>query len=372
MSILFEKTGINGMALENRFVRSATWLGLASEDGTATPKLVEAMARLAQGRVGLIVTGHAYVSPEGQAGPRQLGVYKDELVPGLQEMTGAVHDAGGRIVLQLAHAGAFAPGKLTRTTPWAVSAFEGLAKTPRREMTVEDIQGLKASFAEAARRAREAGFDGVQIHSAHGYLLSQFLSPAFNRREDAYGGDAERRSRGPLEVVRAVREVVGPDYPVLIKMNGRDDADGGLELEAAVQAAQAFEAEGLDAVELSGGLLTGGRHSPSRPGIRTEEQEAYFREEARAFKAAIGIPLILVGGLRSFGVAEDLVQSGVADYISMSRPLIREPGLVRRWMEGDRSRAACKSDNLCFGPGLKGEGVSCVTREREEAGEGSN
>lgn len=371
MSMLFERTEINGMTLENRFVRSATWKGLAFEDGAVTTKLVEAMVRLAQGRVGLIVTGHAYVSPEGQAGPWQLGVYQDELVPGLQRMTAAVHDAGGRIVLQLAHAGTFASAKLTRTTPWAVSAFEGLARTPRREMTVEDIQNLKASFAEAARRGQEAGFDGVQIHAAHGYLLSQFLSPAFNRREDAYGGDAERRSRAPLEVVRAVREMVGPDYPVLIKMNGRDDADGGLELEEAVQAAQKLEAAGLDALELSGGLLTGGHRSPSRPGIKTQEQEAYFREEARAFKAAINIPLILVGGLRSFDVAEGLVQSGVADYISMSRPLIREPDLIRRWMEGDRSRAACKSDNLCFGPGLKGEGVSCVTREREGGSETS-
>lgn len=365
MSVLFEKTAINGMELVNRFVRSATWEGLAAEDGAVTPRLVDAMRTLAEGRVGLIITGHAYVRPEGQAGPWQLGAYKDELIPGLKQMTGAVHDAGGRIVLQLAHAGTFASETRTGKTPWAVSVPQGQSRNPRREMTVQDIQDVVTAFANGARRAKEAGFDGVQIHSAHGYLLSQFLSPAFNRREDAYGGNLKNRSRIHLEVCRAVREAVGESYPLLIKMNCRDFADNGLELEDSIEAIQGLEASGLDAMELSGGLVTGGKLSPSRPGITSEAQEAFFREEARAFRQKIRIPLILVGGVRSFGVAETLVQEGVADYISMSRPLIREPDLIQRWKEGDRQRAACNSDNLCFGPGMKGEGVYCVTKERE-------
>jgi len=364
MSVLFERTEINNMVLANRFVRSATWLGQAARDGAVTPSLIHTMKTLAEGRVGLIISGHAYVSPEGLAGPWQLGAYKDELVPGLKELTGAVHDAGSRIVMQIAHAGTFAFAKETGQEPWAVSIFEGLARSPRREMTVGDIQALAAAFGDAARRAREAGFDGVQIHAAHGYLLSQFLSPAFNRRRDDYGGSVENRSRAPLEVYRAVREAVGADYPVLIKMNGRDFRKGGLELEDALKAALKLEAAGLDAIELSGGLVTAGKLSPSRPGIKTEAREAYFREEARVFKEKLQIPLILVGGIRSFGVAEGLVQKGVADYISLSRPLIREPDLVRRWMEGDRQRAACISDNLCFGPGRKGEGVYCVTEKK--------
>lgn len=366
MSVLFEKTEINGMELANRFVRSATWMGLAAEDGAVTSRLIDIMRTLAEGRVGLIISGHAYVCREGQAGPLQLGAYGDELVPGLKEMTGAVHDAGGTIVMQLAHAGTFASGKLTGRVPWAVSSFEGLARTPRKEMTAEDIHDLVASFTRAARRAQDAGFDGVQIHSAHGYLLSQFLSPFFNRRQDAYGGTIENRARIHREVYRSIREAVGPDYPVLIKMNCRDFTENGLELKDSLKVARMLESEGLDAIELSGGLLTGGKLSPSRPGIKTEDREAYFREEAGAYKREIHIPLILVGGMRSFGIAEGLVQEGVADYISMSRPLIREPDLIRRWMEGDRQRAACKSDNLCFEPGIKGEGVYCVTQDREK------
>jgi 2,4-dienoyl-CoA reductase-like NADH-dependent reductase (Old Yellow Enzyme family) len=365
MSVLFERTEINNMVLANRFVRSATWLGMAAGDGAVTPRLIHTMKTLAEGRVGLIISGHAYVSPEGLAGPWQLGAYKDELVPGLKGMTEAVHDAGGRIVMQIAHAGTFAFAKETGLEPWAVSVFEGLARSPRHEMTLEDIQALAAAFGDAARRAREAGFDGVQIHAAHGYLLSQFLSPAFNRRRDEYGGSVENRSRAHLEVYRAVREAVGADYPVLIKMNGRDFGEGGLEVKDALEAALRLEAAGLDAVELSGGLVTGGRLSPSRPGIKTEDREAYFREEALIFKEKLRIPLILVGGIRSFGVAEGLVQGGVADYISMSRPLIREPYLVRRWMEGERQRSICLSDNLCFGPGRKGKGVFCVTDKKE-------
>lgn len=366
MSILFDKTEINGMELGNRFVRSATWEGMAADDGAVTPKLVEAMKALAEGGVGLIISSHAYVSVEGQAGPWQLGVYKDELIPGLKEMTGAVHDAGGRIVMQIAHAGKFAAKHLTGQPPLVVSDFEGLAKTPCKEMSAQDMKGLIQAFADAAQRAKEAGFDGVQIHSAHGYLLSQFLSPAFNRRGDEYGGDIGNRARVHLEVYRAVRDAVGRDYPVLIKMNSRDFVENGLELEDSLDAARMLADEGLDAIELSGGLLTGGKLSPSRAGIKTEDKEAYFREEARAFKKEINIPIILVGGMRSFGVAERLVEDGVADYISMSRPLIREPDLVRRWKEGDRSRAACKSDNLCFEPAMKGEGIYCVTREREK------
>jgi 2,4-dienoyl-CoA reductase-like NADH-dependent reductase (Old Yellow Enzyme family) len=124
---------------------------------------------------------------------------------------------------------------------------------------------------------------------------------------------------------------------------------------------------GLDAIELSGGLLTGGKLSPSRSGIKSEEQEAYFKEDAQAFKKAMNVPLILVGGMRSFEVAERLVEEGVADYISMSRPFIREPALVNRWKAGDHGRATCKSDNLCFGPGVQGKGIYCVTEEMEKA-----
>lgn len=366
MSKMFERTDINGMALSNRFVRSATWEGMAANDGAVTPKLIATMAALARGGVGLIVSSHAYVRPEGQAGPGQLGVYKDELIPGLREMTAAVHDNGCKMVLQLSHAGKFAPEILTGQAPLVVSDYEE-GQTPRHEITDQDIRELVAAFADGARRAKMAGFDGVQIHSAHGYLLSQFLSPVFNRRQDEYGGDINNRSRIHMEVYQAIREAVGQDYPVLIKLNCRDFVENGLSLDDSLQVGRILADAGLDAIELSGGLLTGGKLSPSRPGIKSEEEEAYFSEEARYFKNAIGIPLILVGGMRSFQVARRLVDNGVADYISMSRPFIREPDLINRWKSGDRCRAECKSDNKCFRTGLSGNGIYCDMKNKEDS-----
>jgi len=367
MSKLFEHSFINGMELSNRFVRSATWEGMAAEDGSVTPKLKETLVALAKGGVGLIITSHAYVLPEGQAGPWQLGIYKDELIEGYRDLTQSVRAAGAKIVVQLAHAGKFAPESLTGQPPLVVSDFEGLSQSPRHEISIDYIRKLVAAFGEAARRAQAAGFDGVQIHSAHGYLLSQFLSPAFNRREDEYGGSIGNRAKIHVQICQAMRKAVGDKFPILIKLNCRDFTDDGLSLEDSLKVGRMLEKAGLDAIELSGGLLTGGKLSPSRPGIKSEEQEAYFKEDARAFKKEINILLLLVGGIRSFEVAERLVEDGVADYISMSRPFIREPELINRWKAGDRKRALCKSDNLCYGPGREGRGVYCVTEEKEKA-----
>ena len=366
MSKLFDRSVINGMELSNRFVRSATWEGMAAEDGSVTPKLTETLVALARGGVGLIITSHAYVLPEGQAGPWQLGIYKDELIDGLQELTTAVHSFGAKIAMQISHAGNFAPKPLTGRPPMVVSNYEGLSKSPREEMTTEYIRELVVAFADAARRAKAAGFDGVQIHSAHGYLLNQFLSPAFNHRADEYGGGIKNRARIHLEIFQAIRKVVGREFPVLIKLNGQDFTENGLTLADSLQVGRMLADAGLDAIELSGGLPTGGKFSPSRFGIKTEEEEAYFREDAQAFKNEIKLPLILVGGVRSLEVAERLVDDGVADYISMSRPFIREPNLINRWKAGDRRRALCKSDNMCFSPGMQGDGIYCVTEEREK------
>ena len=364
MSKLFETSEINGMKLANRFVRSATWEGMAADDGACTPKLIDLMAGLAKGGVGLIISSHAYVSPEGQAGPWQVGVYDDKLIPGLEAMATAVHENGGKIVMQLAHAGYFANPKLTGQTPMAPSNAEGFAKGPRQEMTADDIRGVIKAYGAAAKRAQTAGFDGVQIHSAHGYLLSQFLSPAFNLRQDEYGGDIGNRARVLVAVLREIRQAVGKDYPVLVKMNCQDFIENGLQLEDSLQAAKMLVANGIDAIELSGGVLISPKLSPSRMGIKSEEKEAYFQNEARAFKGEIKVPLILVGGNRSFQVAERLVNGGVADYISICRPLIREPDLINRWKSGDLSKSACVSDNMCFMPAMKGKGIYCLTEEK--------
>ena len=370
MSKLFEPGEINGMKLANRFVRSATWEGMAADDGACTPKLIDLMVNLAKGDVGLIISSHAYVSPEGQAGPWQLGVYDDRLIPELEAMTTAVHESGGKIVMQLAHAGYFANAKLTGQTPMAPSNAEGFAKGPRKEMKADDIQGVVKAYGAAAKRAQTAGFDGVQIHSAHGYLLSQFLSPAFNQRQDEYGGDIRNRARALIEVLREVRQTVGKYYPVLVKLNCQDFIENGLQPEDSLQAGKMLVENGIDAIELSGGVLIGGKLSPSRMGIKSAEKEAYFQNEARAFKKDISVPLILVGGNRSFQVAEHLVNEGVTDYISLCRPLIREPDLIKRWKSGDLSKATCLSDNMCFEPARKGEGIYCLTEERDKKEKG--
>jgi len=366
MRVLFETSEINGMKLANRFVRSATWEGMASEEGAVTPQLIRTMKDLSEGGVGLIISGHAYVSPEGQAGPWQLGIYKDELVEGLREMTDTVHQAGGKIVAQLAHAGAFGVQKLSGLTPHVVSYFEGLSKSSRHEMSKKDIKTLIFKFAEAAERAKEAGFDGVQLHSAHGYLLSQFLSPAYNRRTDEYGGPIENRVRIHLEILKAIRNRVGNDYPVLIKINSQDHVEGGLTLADSIAASKMIAKAGINAIELSGGTILSKKLSPSRVGINKQEKEAYFRQAAADYKNQIDVPLILVGGIRSLDVAGQLIKDNIADYISMSRPFIREPALINRWRSGDTAPAKCKSDNLCFGPALEGKGIHCVVEELEK------
>jgi 2,4-dienoyl-CoA reductase-like NADH-dependent reductase (Old Yellow Enzyme family) len=233
-------------------------------------------------------------------------------------------------------------------------------------LTQEEIKYLVDCFVNAARRAKESGFDAIEIHSAHGYLLSQFLSPFYNKRIDEYGGGIDNRSRIHLEILKAIRAEVGANYPVLIKLNCQDFDENGLNLEDAIRVGKLLAQSGLDAIELSGGLLSGRRLSPSRSRINTADDEAYFREQAKAFKKEIGIPLILVGGIRSLEVANDLVTNGTADYLAMSRPLIREPDLINRWKSGQVAKAACKSDNLCFGAAFNG-GVYCVSEERDRS-----
>ena len=372
-SVLFHPTRIGSLELPNRFVRSATWEGLAAPDGDCTEELVRLMGELAAGGVGLIISSHAYVKPEGFAVRGQLGVDRDERIPGLARMAKAVHDRGGRIVLQLAHGGILAGTEPAGQPVFAPSREGGPEKTRRREMMHADIADTVRAYGEAALRAKKAGFDGIQVHAAHGYLLSQFLSPWFNRRTDQYGGSIENRVRIIQEILAEARRAVGGEYPVLVKMNSEDFLEGGLSRQDARQAGLLIAAAGADAIELSGGTLLSGRLSPSRAKIDTPAQEAYFRDAARALRSKLKIPLILVGGIRSFEVAEALVREGFADFVSMSRPFIREPGLVNRWKSGDRRRSTCVSDNRCFGPAMRGTGFYCVAEkegrpERKESG----
>jgi 2,4-dienoyl-CoA reductase-like NADH-dependent reductase (Old Yellow Enzyme family) len=368
MTTLFGRTSINGMVLANRFVRSATWEGLAAKDGSATPGLTDKMVELAKGGVGLIFTGYTYVSPEGQSSPRQLAVYDDRFVPGLAEMTKAVHAAGGKIALQLVHGGAFSSADLTGREMIGPSVGEKDGKPTCRAASMKDIADITAAFAQAAVRGKKAGFDAVQLHAAHGFLISQFLSSALNKRTDEYGGRLSNRARLLLEVLRSVRKAVGWDFPVLIKLNSEDFLEGGLTRDDAVQVAVMLEQASVDAIEYSGGTVASPNTlMPPRPGVlRSTENEVYYREAARLYKQKVKIPLMLVGGIRSYEVAEELVKGSTTDYVSLSRPLICEPGLVKRWQEGDRRKAECISCNSCFGPPSECKGFYCVTLAKKQ------
>lgn len=366
MKHLFQKTKINGAELDNRFVRSATWCGLAKEDGAPSRKLYALMRDLAMGGVGLIITGHAYVQKKGQAGPFQLGIHNDSVLSRLRELAKNVHASGGKVFIQLSHSGIFGDPALTAEIPYCASEFSGLVTYPVREMTGTDIKTCAESFGHAASRAKLSGFDGVQLHAGHGYLLNQFLSPFYNRREDEYGGSLINRSRFVLEVIRCVRLAVGDDFPVILKINSDDYLEKGLDVKDSIRAAVFFEKEGIDAVEISGGTRNSGEFNSTRINILAKSDEAYFKDAASLFKRELSIPVILVGGIRSYDTAETILNNNVADYISMSRPFICEPDLIDRWRKGDIRKSLCRSDKACLKEGLKGGGVRCVMVESSE------
>jgi 2,4-dienoyl-CoA reductase-like NADH-dependent reductase (Old Yellow Enzyme family) len=367
MPAIFETTNLCGIELGNRLVRSATWEGLATADGGMTPPLLQIYEDLADGGVGLIISSYLYVDPVGKQSLGQIGVYSDESIPGLSDLARVVHDHGGKLVGQIVHCGGQADlqqnGGHQPVAPSAVES-EGYSTTPR-ELEIDEIEKTISDFAAAARRLKTAGFDGVQLHGAHGYLLAQFFSALRNRRTDDYGGSLANRARFCLEVYRAVRSEVGSDFPVMIKISASDFVEGSTTEEDSCYLASTLAAEGIDAIEVSGGKPGSTKIGAARPNIREAEDEAYFLPQAEAIrKAAPAVPLMLVGGVRSPEVIEEILEKGTADYFSMCRPLIREPGLPARWLSGDRQRAACISCLGCFGPAGRGEGISCVQASR--------
>jgi len=362
MSSLFERTEINGLILKNRLVRSATWEGLATPDGECTARLVAFVSRLAEGDIGLIISSFTYVLEGGRGLPKSAGLHRDDYVPGYKELTSAVHERGGKIALQLVHAGAQTRTKwIGEHTPLAPSAVEDRTyKTLPEEMTQEGIEKVVEAFGQAARRGVEAGFDAIELHGAHGYLLSQFISPYTNRRTDRYGGSVEHRARFVCEVYQRVRDEVGARFPVLIKMNCDDFTPGGASLQDWIYLARRLAEMGIDAIEVSGGTPASGKLGANRTGIGKMKKEAYFLPQVREIRRAVEVPLIVVGGLRSPQLMERILEEGAADYFSMSRPFIREPHLVRRWQGGDLTKARCISCNLCFRTSLEDTGLTCA------------
>jgi 2,4-dienoyl-CoA reductase-like NADH-dependent reductase (Old Yellow Enzyme family) len=362
MAQLFEETTINGLTIKNRFIRSGTWDAMANADGTCTPKMLALLEQVAKGDVGLIITGFASVSKDSQTLPFELGVNDDGFVPGLMRLSGAVHQAGCSIVLQIYHSGIVSNGQLTGGQDALGPSVLTTEKGPLgKAMTMQQINDVVAAFGAAALRGKKAGFDGVEVHAAHGLLLDQFLSPFFNQRQDAYGGSLENRARLLLEVVHSVRDAVGKGFPLLVKLSAEDLLPGGFAVDDAVKVAKMLEQAGVDAIELSGGTFLSlmGGHIEASP-VKVEGGKAYYEETARRCKAEISIPLMMVGGVRSVQEAQRLIDQGITDYVSLARPLIREPNLVKRWQSGDTRPSECLSDNLCLFEGMKGNSVHCV------------
>ena len=360
-SLLFQPTILNQTKLKNRFICSSTWLGRANHDGSSSPMLINSISGVSKNEIGLYITEMSFVSRNGQCSNNQLGAYSDKLLPGLTQLAEEVHRFDTPVVMQLVHGGLFSMPVLTGEDPMGPSILEKEDGNIGRELTKEEIEETINSFKDAAVRAEKAGFDGVQIHAAHGWLISQFLSPFFNKRTDEYGGSLENRARLVLEIARKIREATGKEFLLLIKINSDDNLPGGFGMEEMLQVSKMLEKAGVDAIEISGGtiaaLVTGDINNSFSPATRNP---VYYREAAEIYKEKIKVPLILVGGIRSFETADELVKTGTADYISLCRPLIREPDLIKRWKAGDLRPSECISDSACFQPGMEGKGVYCV------------
>lgn len=367
MARVFEATEINGLRLENRLVRSATWEGMADDGGSITPRLIRIYEELAEGGVGLIISSYMYVCPEGKQNIGQIAIHDDRFVPGLRRIAEAVHARGGRIVGQIVHCGGQADPRVSGLPTVAPSDVESPGyRTVPEALNRDQIQEITEAFVLAAARLKEAGFDGVQLHGAHGYLLSQFLSPLRNRRSDHYGGSLGNRARFALEVYSAIRKAVGSGFPVMIKSNSSDFLEGSTTEEDSTYLAKLLAEAGIDSIEVSGGTPGSGPLGAARPDITSLEAEAYFYPQAQTLHRVVPkVPLMLVGGIRSLEKVEEVLAQGTVDYFSMSRPLIREPALPKRWKEGDTRRAECKSCLGCFRPARKGEGIRCVRKAEQ-------
>lgn len=371
MSILFEPMKIRDIELRNRFVRSATYDGCTDKSGRVSEEQMRIFTDLADGGVGLVVTGIAYVHSSGQISPFQNSIANDDCIPGFKRLTATVHDQGAKVAVQLFHAGREAARFLKVKNEQAIAPSfvpnDPYCSEEYRSVTEDEIWDIIWAFGDAAERAREAGFDAVQLHGAHAYLLSQFLSPHTNRRRDDWGGTLENRLRFHREVYRDIRTKVGDDYPVLIKVGVEDGFPEGLGFSEGRQAAQLLAQWGFDALEISQGLRGKWYEGTEfRTKVNQIDREAYFRDWCKEVKSQVNVPIMMVGGLRTFDLMEEIIEKCEADFISLCRPLIKEPHIINEWKGGDHRRATCISCNKCYEALLEGETLHCVIRKIEE------
>jgi 2,4-dienoyl-CoA reductase-like NADH-dependent reductase (Old Yellow Enzyme family) len=386
-NLLFTPIRIGSLELSGRFVKSATTETLCTDDGFVTDELIEYYERIAQGGTPLLITGNAYFSLYSKAAPRQLAADHDDKIPGLRRLTDAVHLHRFKVFMQIYHVGRQASPRLVgRKDAVAPSrVFEPTLGVRPREITREEIREAVQGMADAAARGQQAGFDGIQIHAAHGYLINEFLTPHTNRRRDEYGGSFENRMRFLLEVYRAIRERVGKDYPVILKMNGSDELTlrKGLKPDDLVKVAQQMEAEGIDAIEVSAGHYESGlvferghwrkffstvttigvgrclpwyQRIPARLsgplldwGLRriASYSEGFNLRYAKIFKQALSIPVICVGGFIHREAMERAIAGGECDMVSAARALIADPFLYRHMQEGVQG-PQCDFCNACY------------------------
>ena len=365
---LWDATDVKGLHCKNRFWRAATWEAMATEDGRLTQELFELYVELARGGVGTILTGYNRVREDERPNHRMLGIFDDSFIEDYRELTDAVHAEGASIVLQVAYGGAHGTPDAEPGPVWGPSAVpHDINGCVPVEMTEADIAELVGDYASAARRAKAAGFDGVQIHSGHGYLLSQWLCPHYNKREDGYGGELENRARIHREIIRAVRAEVGGGFAVGIKLNSEDCMSDGLTQEESLQVAKMLQDVGLDFLEVSGGNeasveVHGHNLGPVRKGLKGHpERESYFAGYARKAAELLDIPVLLTGGNRDFGRLEALLNDSEIAWFGFSRPLIAEPDLVNRWREDEAYELKCLACSKCHGP----QGMSCILHRKE-------
>ncbi len=354
MSELFKPLQINRMSIKNRFVRSATVDNLG-ENQVVTGAQLNFYRELARGEVGLIVSSGLFPSLDGWAAPGQLGIHTDEMIPSLKKITDTVHANDGKIVAQLMHAGWFGnPGLCGLQTVGPSETVNPANNLKVRELSSDEVEEKVDEFVKAGARAAEAGFDGVQIHAAHGWLVSAFLSPVTNRRNDKWGGSASNRANFVIKITEGLRKVTGPDYPILIKLGIREYHPAGKSAEEGINSAKMFIEAGMDAIEVSEGV----EEIPFNH-IRPNRMTPYYVDECKKARDAISKPLILVGGMRNLSDMEKVVDEGVADAISMCRPFIMDQHIVKKFRQGSSKKSLCTSCNKCI-PTMQERNLHCT------------
>ena len=354
MPHLFDTLTINKMELKNRFVRSATNDNLADE-GMVTDAQVSLFRELAQGEIGLIVSGGLYPTKEGKGPAGQTAADTDETIPYLRRLVNVVHENGGKIAAQIMHCGWLGHPEVSGFQPVGPSAlvnpYTGIQV---RELSGDEIHELVDHYVQAARRVIEAGFDAVQLHGAHCWLISAFLSPATNKREDEWGGSLEKRANFIRRICQGIRKLSDLDYPLLVKLGLQDYHPEGKSTAEGIETSRLLEMDGVDAIEVSEGIEPVLRHH-----IRLDAASPYYVEECRQARRILSLPLILVGGMRKVQDMQAVLDEGVADAISMCRPFIMDSHIVRKFHEELTNDSECTSCNGCLGP-VREKELRCI------------